>query len=59
VHPAEIRFNQRSFDRLAGGPGLREAIEAGLAPDQIARGWSWGIKGFRERAKPILIYSGN
>ena len=59
THPAQIRFNPRSFDRLAGGPGLREAIEAGLTPDRIAQGWKVDIEGFRERAKPILIYPGN
>ena len=59
VHPGKIRFNTQSFDRLAGGPGLREAIEAGLSPERIAKGWTVDIEGFRERARPILIYSGN
>jgi uncharacterized protein YbbC (DUF1343 family) len=56
VHPAEIRFITRHFDRLAGGPGLREAIEAGLPAGRIAAGWRVPTKQFFERVKPVRIY---
>ncbi|HEX9895926.1 MAG TPA: DUF1343 domain-containing protein [Gemmatimonadales bacterium] len=56
VHPDQIRINPRSFDRLAGGPGLREALEAGLSTDRIVAGWKVPTARFRERAKPVLRY---
>jgi uncharacterized protein YbbC (DUF1343 family) len=58
VHPAELRFNARGFDRLAGGPGLRRAIELGLAPDRIVEGWAVDLEQFRARAAPVRVYSG-
>ncbi|HEU5304003.1 MAG TPA: hypothetical protein VFU40_05110, partial [Gemmatimonadales bacterium] len=56
VHPAEIRFIPRHFDLLAGGPGLREAIEAGLPASRIAAGWRVPIRQFLQRAKPVRLY---
>lgn len=44
------------FDRLAGGPGLRAAIEAGAAPEAIAAGWVAGEAAFRARREPHLRY---
>ncbi|HMQ30782.1 MAG TPA: DUF1343 domain-containing protein [Chloroflexaceae bacterium] len=44
------------FDRLAGGPGLREALEAGAAPETIASGWAAGEAAFRERRARHLRY---
>ena len=39
VHPDRIGWIPRHFDRLAGGPSLREAIVAGQPPAAIAGGW--------------------
>ena len=35
IHPDRIGFNPRQFDRLAGGAGLREAIERASPPERI------------------------
>ena len=44
------------FDRLAGSPQVREAIEAGVAPAEIAAEWPAYEQAFRERAAPFLLY---
>lgn len=56
VHPAEIRFITRHFDLLAGGPGLREAIEAGLPAGRIAAGWRVPTRKFLQRVTPVRLY---
>ena len=55
-HPGLIGWIPRHFDRLAGGPGLREAIRAGRAPDEIVRGWTAGLAAFERRRTPYLLY---
>ena len=44
------------FDRLAGGQGLRLAIEAGAEPEAIVRSWAPGLQRFRERRRSALLY---
>ena len=44
------------FDRLAGGPRLREAIEVGTLPAEIVRAWRADLDRFKERRKPFLLY---
>jgi uncharacterized protein YbbC (DUF1343 family) len=45
------------FDRLAGGPELRLALEAGEAAEAIAAGWEAGEAAFRARRERHLIYT--
>jgi uncharacterized protein YbbC (DUF1343 family) len=59
VHPDRIHFDFTRFDRLAGGPKLREAIQAGVAPAVIASGWTYSVELFRRRVQPVLIYHGH
>ncbi len=44
------------FDRLAGGPELREQIETGADPGEIVGGWTAALEQFRERRRPFLLY---
>jgi len=44
------------FDRLAGGPALRQAIDAGQDPASIVRSWRPDLDRFRERRRPFLLY---
>ncbi len=55
-HPDRFSWLAKHFDRLAGGPALREAIEAGSAPRVIVAGWEPALKRFRERRNPALLY---
>jgi uncharacterized protein YbbC (DUF1343 family) len=45
-----------SFDRLAGGPELRLAIQTGTPVSQIIKSWRDSIKQFLERRRAVLIY---
>jgi uncharacterized protein YbbC (DUF1343 family) len=55
-HRDRIGWIPRHFDRLAGGPGLREAIQAGRDPDEIVGGWAVARAAFEARRKPYLLY---
>lgn len=46
-----------AIDLLAGGPWLREAVEAGVtAPHELARGWIEAERAFAARRRPHLLY---
>jgi uncharacterized protein YbbC (DUF1343 family) len=51
-----LAWFEEHFDRLAGSPHLREAIEAGTPPAEIAAGWRAYEAAFRERVAPVLLY---
>lgn len=55
VHPAETKMGG-SFDRLAGGRTLREALLRGEDPEAIVAAWRPGLKVFRERVAGLLLY---
>lgn len=44
------------FDRLAGGPGLRTAIEQGVDASTIAAGWAAQEAAFERRRRAYLLY---
>lgn len=44
------------FDKLAGGPGLRESIEQGLDEDIIRQGWEEDLSVFRGLRAKYLLY---
>lgn len=56
IHPDRIGFREAGFDRLAGGPGLREAIQAGRAPGEIVRGWQPALAAWEAARRPLLLY---
>lgn len=56
VHPGRIGFAPRQFDRLAGGPGLRLALEAGEAPAAIEKAWRRQLEAFGNRRRGVLLY---
>jgi len=55
VHP-EFQFRAQSFDRLAAGPELRTAIEAGRPAREIWNSWTSDLERFRETRTKHLIY---
>ena len=56
IHPDRVGFVQRQFDRLAGGPGLRQALEAGKGPGEIERAWRPQLAAFMSRRREVLLY---
>jgi len=52
----QFSFLPVPFDRLAGGPALREAIEADSEPAAIVRGWEPARRKFLEWRKQFLLY---
>ncbi|HEX5386255.1 MAG TPA: DUF1343 domain-containing protein [Gemmatimonadales bacterium] len=55
-HPGRIALDSARFDRLAGGPALRQALERAEDPAAIVRSWEPARRRFLERRRPYLIY---
>jgi uncharacterized protein YbbC (DUF1343 family) len=45
-----------AFDHIAGGDGLRTALESGETPEQIITSWQPGLAAFRQARLPYLLY---
>ena len=58
TQPDRFRFTPSHFDRLAGGPILREALIAGRPPADIAKGWEADRAEFLVRSRPFRLYPG-
>lgn len=56
AHPAEFAWIAAHFDRLAGQPGLREALERGAPIDSILKAWAGQRAAFEPRAAGIRLY---
>ena len=56
AHPNDFQFRAESFDRLAGGPELRRALEGGREPWQIWAGWEAGLTQYRRDRAKYLLY---
>ena len=56
AHPAEFAFRPAQFDRLAGGPDLRTAVERAEPVPSIASRWAKELAQFRERRREFLLY---
>lgn len=55
-HPESIGWRESHFDRLAGGPGLRQAVVAGRSRSEIMRDWPHELAVFRGRILPLALY---
>jgi len=56
VHRDSLGIRAAGFDRLAGGPALREAIEAAQDPIAIAASWVAPREAWLAHRRPVLIY---
>jgi len=56
VHPDSIGFRTAGFDRLAGGPGLREAIQSGRTTSSIVEGWKTEKEAWIRYRESELLY---
>ena len=55
-HPEQIGWFEPHFDRLAGGPRLRQSLSAGTSPGNIIEPWQAGLDGFEARIASYLLY---
>jgi uncharacterized protein YbbC (DUF1343 family) len=55
-HQGRFAWIAPHFDRLAGGPALRQQLEAGFRPDAIVRGWRGDLERFEKRREGFLLY---
>jgi uncharacterized protein YbbC (DUF1343 family) len=56
VHPDSIGFRNAGFDRLSGGPGLREAVQSGRSAASIVDGWKAELEEWIRYRDPELLY---
>jgi uncharacterized protein YbbC (DUF1343 family) len=56
AHPAAFGFRPAQFDRLAGGPALRQSIEQGESVSAIAALWREERKRFLDKRRAFLLY---
>jgi uncharacterized protein YbbC (DUF1343 family) len=56
AHPTRFAFRPAQFDRLAGGPDLRAALERGESTADIVAVWREELARFRERRRRFLLY---
>ena len=56
LQPDRLGWRQAAFDRLAGGPTLREAIVTGQPAAAIVLGWQADLAKYQARRKPYLLY---
>src|SRR6266850_206749 len=57
AHPQQFQFRAESFDRLAAGPELRAAVEAGRSAREIWEAWEHDLARFRLLRAKYLIYA--
>jgi uncharacterized protein YbbC (DUF1343 family) len=55
--PYEHEFEKTPIDIMWGSDRLRNAIDAGLAADEIAESWRDEVAAFERLRKPYLLYS--
>jgi uncharacterized protein YbbC (DUF1343 family) len=55
-HPTAFVFRAAQFDRLAGGPDLRLAVERREPVETIAARWRAELARFKDRRRPFLLY---
>ena len=56
VHPTAFQFRAESFDGLAAGPELRQALEAGRSAPEIWARWEDDLKRFQLVRAKYLLY---
>ena len=54
--PDRKAFFTPFFDKLAGGPSLREQIQAGWDEERIRTSWQPGLNAFRQLREQYLLY---
>jgi uncharacterized protein YbbC (DUF1343 family) len=55
-YPDKEKFFTPYFDRLAGGPTLREQIQKGMTSKEIRDSWKPGLENFEKIRQKYLLY---
>jgi uncharacterized protein YbbC (DUF1343 family) len=56
THSTAFAFRPAQFDRLAGGPELRQDVERGVSVATIVERWQREVARFRQWRRPFLLY---
>lgn len=56
LFPDSLKWRERSIDRLAGTPRLRNAIDAGMPPEKIVQMWKEDVDKFKVVRQKHLLY---
>jgi uncharacterized protein YbbC (DUF1343 family) len=56
AHPDSFAWRAATMDRLAGTPALREMLEKGTPPPEIAATWEAGLQAFMDLRRKSLLY---
>jgi uncharacterized protein YbbC (DUF1343 family) len=56
LYPDQIGWIPRHFDRLSGGPELRDAIQAGRSAAEIVTSWRESQRTFRSATESLRLY---
>ncbi len=56
LYGSKIKFNESSFDRLAGSDMLRQQLKNQLLPDKIFAAWQKDLTKFNKKINQYLLY---
>ena len=56
LYGSQIKFNESSFDKLAGSNTLREQLKNQMMPDKIFATWQKELNKFNKKINQYLLY---
>jgi uncharacterized protein YbbC (DUF1343 family) len=56
AHPSQMELRNRRFDILTGSKSVRELLQRGTPPDEIALSWEQGVRAFSRLRERYLLY---
>ena len=56
VYPEKAKFFNNFFNLLAGNSELKKQIVEGKSESEIRDSWEEGVKHFKQKRKPYLLY---
>jgi uncharacterized protein YbbC (DUF1343 family) len=56
IYPGSFTFHGEYFDKIMGTSKVREALEKGMAVEDILKGYEKELQNFSQLRKPFLLY---
>jgi len=56
IYPESFTFHEEYFDKIMGTSRIREALEKGVAVEDIIKGYERELRDFSQLRKPYLLY---